>query len=341
MALQTAKTPEQRCPTPAFCPFCDRGPARSCGRIGRNGTLGDTTMHPVLLLALYCLLIVAASLVGGWLPSVMRLTHNRLQLMVSFVGGLMLGVSLLHLLPHGVHFAGSLDRAVWWMLIGLLVTFFLIRLFHFHQHGAAEHAAGEAADHHDHGHSPSLDKGHGMGMLSSRMGWVGIFIGLSLHTLIDGVAVGAAVSAEAHGGIRLPGLGVFLVVLLHKPLDALSVTSVMAASGWSVRSRQSVNASFALMCPFGAAMVVAGAGPGAEALIGCAMAFSAGTFLCISLGDLLPEVQFHKHDRLKLSAVLVAGIAAAYGIGLFESAAHMGHDHDVAPIDSESPGHAH
>ncbi len=297
-------------------------------------------MHPFLLLTIYCLLIVAASLVGGWLPSVIRLTHNRLQLMVSFVGGLMLGVSLLHLLPHGVYFAGSLDRAVWWMLVGLLVTFFLIRLFQFHQHGAAEHAANEDARHHQHGHWSTADVGHASGMLSHRMGWVGIFIGLSLHTLIDGVAVGATLSAEAHGGVWLPGLGVFLVVLLHKPLDALSVTSVMAASGWSVRSRQSVNAAFALMCPLGAAMVVVGAGLGAGALIGCAMAFSAGTFLCISLGDLLPEVQFHKHDRLKLSAVLLAGIAVAYGIGLFESAAHMGHDHAVEPVVPESAGRA-
>lgn len=298
-------------------------------------------MSPLFLLTIYCLLIVAASLVGGWLPSVMRLTHNRLQLMVSFVGGLMLGVSLLHLLPHGVHFAGSLDRAVWWMLIGLLVTFFLIRLFHFHQHGAAEHGAGEDAHRHEHKRSPEGDQAHASVMFGNRMGWVGIFVGLSLHTLIDGVAVGAALSAEAQGGVWLPGLGVFLVVLLHKPLDALSVTSVMVASGWSVRSRQTVNATFALMCPLGAAMVVAGAGFGAGTLIGCAMAFSAGTFLCISLGDLLPEVQFHKHDRLKLSAVLLAGIAAAYGIGLFESAAHMGHDHAGETAAPASSGHVH
>jgi zinc and cadmium transporter len=40
-----------------------------------------------------------------------------------------------------------------------------------------------------------------------------------------------------------------------------------------------------------------------------ALAFSAGTFLCIALSDLLPELQFHSHDRFKLSAALLGGFA--------------------------------
>jgi zinc and cadmium transporter len=39
------------------------------------------------------------------------------------------------------------------------------------------------------------------------------------------------------------------------------------------------------------------------------LAFSAGTFLCIALSDLLPELQFHEHDRWKLSVALLAGLA--------------------------------
>ena len=41
------------------------------------------------------------------------------------------------------------------------------------------------------------------------------------------------------------------------------------------------------------------------------MAFSAGIFLCISLGDLLPEVHFHSHDRLQLSGMLLLGVLLA------------------------------
>ena len=39
-------------------------------------------------------------------------------------------------------------------------------------------------------------------------------------------------------------------------------------------------------------------------------------FLCIALADLLPEIQFHRHDRVKLTTALLAGILFAYGIGL-------------------------
>ena len=58
-------------------------------------------------------------------------------------------------------------------------------------------------------------------------------------------------------------------------------------------------------------------------LTGAALAFSAGTFLFIALSDLLPEVQFHRHDRLPLFAALVGGVLLMGFIALLE-----GHDHD-------------
>src|SRR5439155_1198591 len=108
--------------------------------------------YSTLLLAAYCGLIVVASLAGGWLPSLLKLTHLRLQLLMSLVSGVVLGVALLHLLPHAVAELHSLDLAVGFVLSGLLVTFFLVRFFHSHSHEVAEeveHAACEH-DHDDH-----------------------------------------------------------------------------------------------------------------------------------------------------------------------------------------------
>ena len=51
---------------------------------------------------------------------------------------------------------------------------------------------------------------------------------------------------------------------------------------------------------------------GQGVVLSSALAFSAGTFLCISLSDLLPELQFHRHDRIKLSAALLLGLALAW-----------------------------
>ena len=277
-------------------------------------------VDPFGRILLYCSFIVASSLVGGWLPLMIRLTHTRMQLAISFVGGLMLGVGVLHLIPHALSYAG-VDQVMWWLLIGLLGMFFLIRVFHFHQHGETEAAQA------DHDHQHASDHNHSHGFAGHHLNWLGVAIGLAIHTLIDGVALGAAVVSE-HGN-EFPGLSIFIVILLHKPLDALSITTLMTSGGWSHQARQIVNTAFALMCPLGALAFCWGVPPGDQRLIGCALAFSAGVFLCISLGDLLPEVHFHRHDRLKLSAALLLGIAAAHCIGLLER-----HEHQVKQTDS-------
>ncbi len=282
-------------------------------------------MSPAALVLAYCLLIVAASLVGGWLPSRVELTHTRLQVVMSFVAGLMLGVSLFHMLPHATREI-SIDRAIWWLMLGLMTMFFLVRVFDFHHHGPTEASDAEAAHGHSHGHD--LERQHGRQHSGhhhphdsrSRLSWVGVALGLSLHTAIDGIALAADVSANT-GALKLAGLGTFLAISLHKPLDALSITSLMAAGGWPLRARQTVNASFALMCPLGAVLFAIGFAGRHEA-VGCALAFSAGVFLCVSLGDLLPELQFHSHDPVKLSAALVLGLALAYGVDKLE---HYGH----------------
>ncbi|WP_298866063.1 ZIP family metal transporter [uncultured Gimesia sp.] len=293
------------------------------------------------LLAIYCSVIVFSSLLGGWLPSLIRLTHTRMETLISFVGGLMLGIGVFHLLPHAVAEMGSIDRAVWWMMAGILVLFFLLRTFHFHQHGTVEldddekdHAHDHDCDHH-HAHEPVHSHTH-----SHKLSWVGIALGLALHTLIDGLALGASIIAEQHHEVFLSlfGLGTFLAITLHKPLDAVSITSLMAAGGWSAGWRNAVNIGFAMMCPLGAILFFLGVqqfSGNQHVIIGCALAFSAGVFICISLGDLLPEMEFHSHNRFRLSFVLLLGIALAYGIGFIEP----GHVHDHGSHDHGS--HAH
>ena len=303
------------------------------------------------LLGVYCTLIVLSSLLGGWLPSMVRLTHTRMETLISFVGGLMLGIGVFHLLPHAIAEMGSIDRAVWWMMAGIVTLFFLLRTFHFHQHGTVEldddekdHAHDHDCEHH-HAHAPVHSHTH-----SHKLSWVGIALGLALHTLIDGLALGASIIAEQHHEVFLSlfGLGTFLAITLHKPLDAVSITSLMAAGGWSAGWRNAVNIGFAMMCPLGALLFFLGVqqfSDNQHVIIGCALAFSAGVFICISLGDLLPEMEFHSHNRFRLSFVLLLGIALAYGIGFIEPGHahdHGGHSHDSSKTDAKhSHGHKH
>src|SRR5436309_1803609 len=107
-------------------------------------------MFSTALLALYCSLVAVASLLGGALPSLLRLSHTALQVLMSGVGGFMIGVAVLHLLPHGYSELGSMDSAALWMLTGIVAMFFLIRVFHVHQHATMEPEQHEHVHHHHH-----------------------------------------------------------------------------------------------------------------------------------------------------------------------------------------------
>jgi zinc and cadmium transporter len=128
----------------------------------------------------------------------------------------------------------------------------------------------------------------------------------------------------------------------------LSITSLMLAAGWSAAWRQAVNIGYALMCPLGALLLVLGLKTfsAEQSLVAsAALAFSAGVFVSIALSDLLPEVQFHSHDRLKLSAALLLGALAAWGIGFLEPAhAHGRHgeaEHGERHDHSQDNAHGH
>jgi zinc and cadmium transporter len=297
------------------------------------------------LLGIYCLLVIVASLAGGVIPMVITLTHRRMQLSLSFVAGLMLGVAVLHLLPHAVLETGNLDTAVIWTLAGVLVMFFLQRFLHFHHHDAP---ADDDCDHPSH-NTPAhaTDEAHQQlhdlkhPQHTQQLSWLAAAVGLGLHTLVDGVALAASVEAEAAHtgtGLALAGLATFLVIVLHKPFDALTVTLLMSKSPATRPYRHVANVVLALLVPVGVMMVeggLIGAGGQRNLVLGCILAFAAGNFLCIAMSDLLPEIQFHEHDRVGLSVALLIGVGIAALMGQLEGANH-GHSHDPPGIRQHS-----
>ncbi len=294
-----------------------------------------------ILLVVYCLLILAASLAGGWIPLAIRLTHRRMQIAVSLVAGVMLGVGLLHMLPHALLEApDAYDQVFYWVLAGFLVMFFIERFFCFHHHDVPHEPTAPQHDSHA-DHDPNLCCQSAPGGAGHRLTWSGAAIGLSLHTVIAGVALAASVEVETQGGHvgAMAGFGTFLVIFLHKPFDAMTLGTLMAVGGWSMTARHAVNAVFALMIPLGVVLFHFGLGhthdDGGSRLLAYALGFSSGTFLCIAMSDLLPELQFHRHDRIALSLAMILGLAAAWAIGLIETGGHghQPHDQDTPAVE--------
>ena len=280
------------------------------------------------LLLTYSLAVFGAGLIGGWLPRRFHMTHTRTQLTMSFVAGLMLGVAFFHLIPHSaLGKSADVDFTMDWVVAGLVFMLLLLRLFHFHQHDFDEapgHCHHEHAHEDDHVHVPAPEVAYSGGSSAS---WLGLLLGLSIHTIVDGIALGAVMRAEPIEGAGILGIGVFLAILLHKPLDSLSIETVMSASGASPERRHLINLLFASLCPLAALVFWWLADPALTGgvLLPAALAFSAGAFICIALGDLLPEVQFHSHDRAQLTVLFLLGIAIAWAIGAIEPPHGVGH----------------
>ena len=253
-----------------------------------------------MTLALFCLAIVAASLIGGAVPMAASATHRRLQVYLSLAAGTMLGAAFFHMLPEAVEGGGP--GVLNWAVAGLLGLFLLERFFAFHDHEIPT-PDDEHDGHHHHHAEPE-----------NPLRWQTAAFGMTIHTLSGGIALASAVYAEGMPGSTKAGAwSVFIATLLHKPADALTIVSLMRRSGASKGLTHAVNLGFAAMIPIGAALFTLGVGLAGQSRMGRitadALAFSAGTFLCIALSDLLPELHFHDHDRIPLSIALLAGVA--------------------------------
>lgn len=272
---------------------------------------------PPVLLAIYSGAVFLASLIGGRLSEYGAMTHMRTQLVMSFVAGFLIGVAVFHLLPHSLEQIKSpegTDSVMLWVVLGIVAIVVLLRVFPFHQHDFSA-----VSD------SQEKSQFHGGGL-------VGIALGLGLHAATEGIALGASVRIGLTDGGILPGLGVCLAILLHKPLDAFSITGMMKHNGNGRNARLTANVCYAFICPLAATLSYFGVGMlgvvSEGSGIGYALAFAVGVFLCIALSDLLPEVHFHRHDRGKLLFALLTGVVLAYALYFVESmGAHEAHVH--------------
>jgi zinc and cadmium transporter len=305
---------------------------------------------PYLMLAIQLAVVAAAAYAGGSSLSFLSMGHRRMQVLLSLTGGVLLGVGLLHLLPHAfLQLGRQIDTTMIWVLVGFFLMFLLERAFHGHSHHTADGAKdGHGCGHdHSHSHSHSHDQDRSRVDLhaapgSGRLAWCGAFAGLALHSLADGAALAASVRTDSdHGEGLLAGFATFLAVLLHKPFDSAIIGTLMLNAGVSGRGRRIANGLYALVVPVGAIAFLASLslfGGQQATILGIAMALAAGAFLCIAAADLLPEVQFHSHDRVLLTASLALGLTIAWGITVMERSSHA-HTHAHAQPTESHGGH--
>ena len=260
-------------------------------------------------LSLYTGAILLGALAGGALP--LFASVRRSDLLLSFSAGVMLGAAFFHMLPEAVERGGS--AVVPFAVVGFLFLYLLERFVLVHvcaEPGPNRRlsTAGAPLPHHAHEHEhvhhgqaePDPD---GTGCDVHTLG-VAAWVGLSAHTVIDGFALAAAsVTPEL-------GLLVFLAILAHKVPNAFSLSAILLSEGYSRGRAVAMNAAFAVMVPVGAGVyVLVRQLVHVERFTAIALAASAGTFLHLSLSDILPDLHRRGASRWRLSVALVAGVA--------------------------------
>ena len=207
-------------------------------------------------LAFYLPTVMLISLVGGFLPLLARSVAAGAGIAIKFQRRRAFGRGFFSLLPET---GKVLNESIGWPILGGFLLIFVMERFVF-VHACEER---ECDIHH-------------MGIPA--------FLGISLHSLLDGVALGA--------GLLLPQLGpvVLLAVIIHKMPDSISISSILLAAGWERRRVATLNLLFSLTTPVGALLAFWLFRSLSPENVAVAIGISAGTFLAIATADILPQV---------------------------------------------------
>jgi zinc transporter ZupT len=190
--------------------------------------------------------------------------------LIAFAAGLLVAGALLHLLGRASDLVGS-DRALAWTLASFF-AFYLLEA-HFVPH---VHARGEAPieDHHEGGH----EHGGAVGLL--------VVLGLGVHSLVDGISVGAGLSAGA-----LLGTITAMLVVVHKLPVGIAAMSALYHSGVPGPRAAVITTVLAMVTPIAVITSYLTLRNVSDELLGILLALAGGSFLYVGAADLLPEGQ--------------------------------------------------
>jgi zinc and cadmium transporter len=225
----------------------------------------------------FSILAAVATIVGMSLVLLIGKKINKFTThLISFAAGILISVAFLHLIPESLEIS---DYSVLFVLLGF-VAFYVIEHFvmlHSCQEGSCEnHHIGKVA-----------------------------FLGLTFHSLIDGIIIGLGFEISF-------GIGVLstLAVLLHELPEGVASISIMLHSGMK-RSKAIRNSIIiAIATPIGAVLSYLFFKNLDANILGSLLALAAGSFIYVAASDLIPEVH-KKKNRLSILFFII-GIIFIY-----------------------------
>ncbi|XP_026109900.1 zinc transporter ZIP10-like isoform X2 [Carassius auratus] len=176
-----------------------------------------------------------------------------------------------------------------------------------HGHGNG-HGHGHGHSHHGHCHSDQEMKDAGIASIA----WM-VIMGDGMHNFSDGLAIGAAFSANITGGISTS-----VAVFCHELPHELGDFAVLLKAGMSVKQAIVYNVLSALMAYAG--MVIGTAvGQYTHNVTSWIFAVTAGMFLYVALVDMLPEMlhgDSEEHKRCEMGHFVLQNLGMLTGFGI-------------------------
>lgn len=213
-------------------------------------------LFPILLLAL--LGSVCGLIGGGFFLINKRFSEKLSAYAIPFAAGVLLTVSLTHLIPESIEMS---PLAPFIVLVAFLSSFLFEEVFtNIHHHAGHSHPA----------------RSHGSIPL--------VLIGDSIHNFIDGVTIAAAYMIDPNVGIL-----VALATFLHEVPHEIGDFGVLMAHGWSAKSAFMANLFSALVTVIGAVLTVV-LSDIFSPVIFIFLSVSAGIFLYLGASDFLPDI---------------------------------------------------
>jgi len=246
---------------------------------------------------------VIGTLVGGIIGVVIKKQPSKtyISLMLAFAAGAMLGVSLFELLPESYDSGGILAALVGALLgMGFVYAVNLFNkekkredkkvadLENFAKKVCAESPQGETC-------KSAITASEKRKL--KRMG-ITIFIAMALHSLPEGLAIGAG----EHLGI---GLVLGIIFFLHFVPEGLAIAVPMKASGTKTWKVLLLCAAAGLPAVVGA--IIAYYVGMISALLPYSLSFAAGAMLYVALSEMLPTAYNYSNRYKLISAITLIG----------------------------------
>ncbi|XP_064831812.1 zinc transporter ZIP10 isoform X1 [Oncorhynchus masou masou] len=179
---------------------------------------------------------------------------------------------------------------------------------HGHNHGGHSHGGGHGHSHGGNCHSDQEMKDAGIASIA----WM-VIMGDGMHNFSDGLAIGAAFSANITGGISTS-----VAVFCHELPHELGDFAVLLKAGMSVKQAIVYNLLSALMAYVGM-MIGTAVGQYTHNVTSWIFAVTAGMFLYVALVDMLPEMlhgDSEEHKRCQLGHFVLQNLGLLTGFSI-------------------------